>query len=186
MRRSSLLVAAVAALFASPAPAQDAQTVLYDAQGRVIAVTTARTSGNATFSTYAYDDADNRTAHVATVVAPPPTVSVLEWPHTLVPTQKLTSANGQYTLTLEQSGDLVIRNTGGTLIWNSCTGQGRSLYAQVDSGGQLRIYDTAQTAIWTAGTSGNAGAKLTMENSGIAVLRTSGGTTLWSSTTPCA
>lgn len=183
--RRMLLAVAFSAL-AFTATAQDTQTFLYDANGRLIGATTARTIGNAAMSYYAIDDADNRVAHGALAVSPPPVADKLVWPYTLVPTQKLTSANGQYTMTLEPSGDLVIRNTSGTPVWNSCTAQGRTMYSRVASDGRLTLYDTLSNPIWTAGASGNAGAELTLQNSGVAILKTSGGSTLWTSSTPCA
>jgi hypothetical protein len=184
LRRS--LLAAVLAAGASSAAAQNAQTYLYDANGRLTGVTTARATGDATVSYYVTDDAANRVAHGAFAVSPTPTSDRLAWPYTMVLTQKLTSSNGQYTMTLETSGDLVIRNLSGTLVWSSCTGHGSTLYARVASSGVLTVYDTLSNPIWTAGSAGNAGAELTLQNSGIAVLKTSGGATLWSSGTPCA
>lgn len=178
-------VALVLASLPAAAIAQVAQTYLYDANGRLVGTTTARTTGSSAMSAYWLDDADNRFVRDAGLTTPP-TGNEMAWSNMLLPTQKLTSANGLYTLTLDQSGDLVLRNSGGTPVWNSCTGQGRSLYAWVNAQGQLSIHDERHATIWSAGATGNAGAKLTLENSGLAVLRTSGGTTLWSSTTPCA
>lgn len=180
-----VFVALVLGAGATPALAQDAQTYLYDANGRLVGTTTARTTGSSAISAYWLDDADNRFVRDAGATTPP-TGNEMAWSNLLLPTQKLTSANGLYTLTLDQSGDLVLRNSGGTAVWNSCTGQGRSLYAWVNAQGQLSIHDERHGTIWSAGGTGNAGAELTLENSGVAVLRTSGGATLWSSTTPCA
>lgn len=184
LRRS--LLAAVLLVCASSAAAQNAQTYLYDANGRLTGVTTARATGDATVSYYVTDDATNRVANRAFAVSPTPTADRIAWPYTMVLTQKLTSENGQYTMTLETSGDLVIRNLSGMLVWNSCTGHGSSLYARVASSGVLTIYDTLSNPIWTAGASGNVGAELTLQNSGVAILKTSGGATLWTSGTPCA
>lgn len=183
--RRLLPLAAAFAICASGAIAQDAQTFLYDAHGRLVATTTARTSGDAAVSYYIFDDADNRIANGTIAVSPPPTTDVLAWPYNLVPTQKLTSANGQYSMTLEPSGDLVIRNIAGVMIWNSCTGQGGSTMARVTSGGQLTILGVQLSSIWTVGASGNPGATLTLQNSGVAILKSSGGSTLWTSGTPC-
>lgn len=182
-----VLLAAAFLAFGSAAAAQDVQTFLYDANGRLTATTTARAAGDAATSYYALDGADNRLGHGASAVSPPPTGDTFAFPYTLVPTQKLTSANGQYTMTFEPSGDLVIRNTSGAMMWNSCTGQGRSWFVRIpSSSGQLIVFDTTGVAIWTAGAPGNPGSVLTLQNSGVAILKTSGGATLWTSSTPCA
>ncbi|WP_439471579.1 hypothetical protein [Brevundimonas sp.] len=180
----TFLTAALAGCALS-ANAQDAQTFLYDANGRLTVATTARSVGDAHVAYYVLDDADNRLANGAMPVSPPAADSLF-WPYTLVPTQKLTSANGQFTMTLETSGDLVIRNNAGTMIWNSCTGQGGSSMVRVGSTGQLTIYGLQLAPIWTAGPTGNSGAVLSLQNSGVAVLKTTGGSTLWTSGMPCA
>lgn len=180
------LLAAVLSGCAFSATAQNAQTYLYDANGRLVGATTARAVGDATVSAYLSDDADNRIARGNMAVSPPPVADRLAWPYTLVPTQGLVSANGLYRLRLEPSGDLVIRDAAGAMLWNSCTAEGRSLYARVASSGVLTVYDTQSNPIWTAGAPGHSGAELTLQNSGVAILKTSGGSTLWTSSTPCA
>lgn len=186
MRTPIPILACGAILLAGTAAAQDIQTFLYDANGRLTAAMTARPSGNSARAYYTLDDSDNRRGHGRMAVTPPPAGDTLAFPYTLVPSQKLTSANGQYTMTFEQGGDIVIRNSSGSPIWNSCTGQGRSSYARVSSDGQLAVHDPQAVVIWTAGPAGNPGAVLTLQNSGVAVLKTSGGSTLWTSNTPCA
>lgn len=181
-----LLLAVLFGACADSAGAQNAQTYLYDANGRLIGATTASATGDASVSSYVLDDADNRVAHGAMAVTPPPTADKLARPYALVPTQELTSANGQYSLSLETSGDLVIRNAAGTLIWNSCTGQGRTLFAGISASGLLTIYDARSNPIWSAGSSGNAGKELTLQNTEVAVLKAVAGNTLWTSGTPCA
>lgn len=186
MRTPIPILACGTILLAGTAAAQDIQTFLYDANGRLTGAMTARSTGNSAHGYYTLDNADNRQANGRAAVSPPPVSDTLAFPYTLVPSQKLTSANGQYTMTFEPSGDLVIRNSSGSSIWNSCTGQGRSAFVRVSSGGQLAVHDPQAIAIWTAGPAGNPGAVLTLQNSGVAVLKTSGGATLWTSNTPCA
>ena len=183
MRRSVLWITATVAL-ACPALAQDAQTFLYDGNGRLVSVTTARPGANGAVSSYLLDDADNRAAHTAIAVTPPPSTDKLAFPYTLVPTQKLTSANGLYTMMLDASGDLVIASST-TSIWHSCTGQGRSTFVRISSDGRLGIYDPTFVAFWTTPNSASPGAELTLQNNGLAVLKSSGGTTLWNSSTQC-
>lgn len=180
------LLALSATFAASAALAQNAQTIIYDANGRVTGVVTAPAVGNATVSTYALDDANNRAARAALAFTRPPIVNKLAAPYTLVLTQKLTSANGQFSMTLDPSGDLVIRNVGNLTVWRSCTDDGQSVYARVASDGRLGVYGTDHVLLWVVGAAGNPGAELTLENTGVAVLRTTGGATLWSSTVTCS
>ena len=180
------LTAAACLSIATAAAAQDGQTYLYDAQGRLSAVTTARTSGTSTVTDYFYDAADNRRSTGSYPTSPPPTPYTLAFPYTLVPTQRIVSPNGQYSLGLEQSGDLVLRDAGGASVWRSCTDQGRSWFARVSPEGLLTVYGPTGVTLWTAGGAGSPGAELTVQDSGVAALKTTGGLTLWTSSTPCA
>lgn len=168
---------------APPSLAQVAQTYLYDAQGRLVAATTARPAANGTMAYYVLDDADNRTANAALAVSPPPVADKLAWPYTLLPTQKLSSPNGQYHLTLETSGELVLSGPSG-VVWRSCTAWGRTMYSRVSSTGRLVLYDPQSLTVWTTPNASSAGAELILQNDGTAVLKSSGAT-LWSSTTQC-
>lgn|GEM_PF-1066042 len=186
MKTSIPILATAVLLLAGAATAQSQQTYLYDANGRLAAATTARATGNSTLSYFVQDDADNRTDTGAFAATPPSVSYELPADYTLAPSQKLTSANGQYTMTLEASGDLVIRNNVGAAVWNSCTAQGRSWYVRIPSAtGVLTIHDTRGVPLWTAGSPANSNAKLTLENTGVAVLRAPGGSVLWQSTTSC-
>lgn len=186
MKTSIPILATAALLLAGAAEAQSQQTYLYDANGRLTAATTARATGGSTLSYYLLDDADNRTANGSFPAASPATSNQLCCDYTLAPTEKLTSANGQYSMALEASGDLVIRNNVGAAVWNSCTGQGQSWYVRIPAAtGVLTIYDTQGVPMWTAGSSAYPNAKLTLENTGVAVLRTVGSSVIWQSTTAC-
>jgi hypothetical protein len=169
---------------APPSLAQVAQTYLYDAQGRLVAATTARPAANGAMAYYVLDDADNRTANAALAVSPPPVADKLVWPYTLLPTQRLTSPNGLYHLTLETSGELVLSGPSG-VAWRSCTALGRTMYSRVSSTGRLVLYDPQSLPVWTTPNASSAGAELILQNDGTAVLKASGGATLWSSTTQC-
>ena len=168
------------ALFAGPlgAVAQDAQTFLYDANGRLIAVTTARATSGA-FATYALDDADNRTARNAYPTTSPTVAGKLLSTQTLVPTQSI--ANGSYTLTFQPDGDLVVTGPSG-VVQHSCTSTGRSLYVRMESNGNLVVRDAAaQNILWQSNTGAYAGAELFLNNDGTLAVK-SGGVTRWSGT----
>lgn len=170
-------------MLAGTAVGQDTQTYLYDVNGRLVASTVAQpTSG--VMTAYALDSADNRLGRNAAGVTAPPAVDHISYPYTMLPTQTLTSLNGLYTLTFEPGGDLVISGAAGAL-WNSCTGQGRSVYLRMLSDGNLVLHGTNYLPIWSTGTAGNPGAELTLQNDGVAVIKDAGGAVVWSSTTPC-
>jgi YD repeat-containing protein len=176
MRSLLKWVSALAAL-ASSVLAQDAQTYLYDANGRLIAATTARpTSGS--YASYALDDADNRTARNAYATTGPTVAGKLLSGESLIPTQAIT--NGSYTLTLQTSGDLVVTGPSG-LVQHSCTGTGRSLYARMETNGNLVVRDVAGTALWQSNTGAYSGAELFLNSDGTLAVK-SGGVTRWSGT----
>lgn len=182
-RRLSAVIGAALAV-ASTAQAQDAQTYLYDGNGRLIASTLAR-SGDGVMTGYALDAADNRLGRAAVTVSPPPATNALSFPYTLLPSQKLTSLNGLYSLTFETSGNLIVSGSVGPL-WISCTGQGRATYLRLLSDGNLVLHGTDFAPIWSTNTGGNPGAVLTLRNDGIAEIKSAGGTSLWTSVSPCA
>ena len=165
------------------AMAQDVQTYRYDSNGRVTAVATARpTSG--VFAVYNLDDADNRTRRWAA----PTAVTTIAWRlpsgYSLLPTQKLTSQDGRFTLTLEQDGNLVLR-FGAGVLWSTGTATGEAFWFRMAPTGELLLYGPSLNAVWTTGTS-SAGAWLELRNDGNLVLLNSSGTTvLWQSNTCC-
>lgn len=184
MGRAFLFGMSLAAALASTAIAQDAQTYLYDGAGRLVASTLAQpTTG--VMTAYALDATDNRLGRNAAAVTPPPTVDRMSAPYVLLPTQKLTSLNGVYSLTFESSGNLVI-SSGSGVLWNSCTGQGGSVYLRMLGDGNLVLHGTNYLPIWSTGTAGNPGAELTLQNDGVAVIRNAANVVVWSSTTACA
>ncbi|MGV9008906.1 hypothetical protein [Brevundimonas sp.] len=183
MKRRALPIIGIGLAIASSASAQDAQTYRYDGNGRLVASTLAR-SGDGVMTTYILDAADNRLARAALTVSPPASVNALSFPYTLLPSQKLTSLNGLYSLTFETSGNLVVAGSGGPL-WTSCTGQGRATFLRVLSNGDLALHGTDFATIWSTGTSGNPGAVLTLRNDGVAEIKDAGGVSLWTSVTPC-
>jgi hypothetical protein len=156
---------------------QDSQTYLYDANGRLIAATTARPTSGA-YASYALDDADNRTARNAYATTGPTVAGKLLSGESLVPAQAIT--NGSYTLTLQTSGDLVVTGSSG-VVQHSCTGTGRSLYARMETNGDFVVRDVAGAILWQSNTGAYSGAELFLNSDGTLAVK-SGGVTRWSGT----
>jgi YD repeat-containing protein len=173
----SVFVALVSVFWSAEALAQTAQAYLYDANGRLIAATTARSPSGA-YASYALDDADNRTARNAYATTGPTVAGKLLSGETLVPTQSIT--NGSYTLTFQPDGDLVVTGSSG-VVQHSCTGTGRSLYARMETNGNFAVRDVAGTILWQSNTGAYSGAELFLNSDGTLAVK-SGGVTRWSGT----
>jgi len=170
-------------LLSTGASAQDTQTFRYDANGRVTAVATAQpTSG--VFTVYNLDDADNRTRRYTGATAVTTIPGRLPSGYSLLPTQKLTSQDGRFTLLFEQDGNLVLR-FGTSVLWSTATATGEGIWFRMAPTGELLIYGPSLNVVWTTGTS-SAGAWLDLRDDGNLVLLDSSGTTvLWQSNTCC-
>lgn len=107
MVRSACRVILLLALLAGTAHASDLKTYIYDAQGRLIAVTRV-TNGPGNYSGYVFDGADSRVRRERRVVPLPMAQNILYPEERLVPISSLRSADGRSTLTLQADGNLVI------------------------------------------------------------------------------
>jgi hypothetical protein len=92
--------------------------------------------------------------------------------------QDLVSPNGQYTLTMQTSGNVVVSGNN-CVIWSSGTsGTGNYLTMQTD--GNLVIYSSAGKALWSSGTKGTVSANyLSLQNDGNTIVYTSTGKIAW-------
>ena len=177
-----MLATACALCLAGSAAAQSLQTYRYDANGRLTATATARPASGVVTS-YALDDADNRTARDNAAIVYPAIAWRLSNGESLVVGQQLTSQDGRFTLKAETGGDLVLR-FGATTLWSAGTATGRSLLLQLQTSGAATLFDVAQASLWSTPTAG-ANATLTLQNDGNLVLKNSGGSVVWQSNTCC-
>ncbi|GAB10177.1 putative mannose-binding protein [Gordonia araii NBRC 100433] len=76
--------------------------------------------------------------------------------------QSLTSANGAYTLTLQDDGNLVL-NDGGTAVWSTKTNGKGVVRATVQEDGNFVLYNGSDEGVWSTKTSG-AGARLVLQD----------------------
>ena len=101
----------------------------------------------------------------------------------LKPSEFLRSPNGQYTLTMQMDGNLVL-STRYRQMWvarlKSAPAPGSYLVMQVD--GNLVVYN-AQGPVWASNTDGHPRASLTLQDDGVAVIYGVGTQRIWATNT---
>jgi hypothetical protein len=96
--------------------------------------------------------------------------------------QAIPSPNGQFGLTYQDDGNLVLYGTGGAAVWASNTAGSSTGYAVMQGDGNLVIYDLSSRAVWASHTDTHPGAWLAVDNGGfVTVISPDGGTQLWRS-----
>jgi hypothetical protein len=90
----------------------------------------------------------------------------------------VTSANGQYSLVMQQDGNLVLYANPGKAIWDTHT-QGRGLKAVMQKDGNLVVYTPAGKPQFDTATGGHPGAQLAVQNDGNLVIYGPDGEVLW-------
>lgn len=110
--------------------------------------------------------------------------SILYVNQTLTSNQSLASSSGNYRLTYQSDGNLVVYNSVDVATWNSGTGGKGVGRLVMQSDGNLVIYNASNQWLWqtvTGGTGSNN--RLVMQTDGNLVLYTSSNVALWSSGT---
>jgi hypothetical protein len=100
----------------------------------------------------------------------------------LTANQSLASCNGDYTLTMQGDGNLVLYQ-GGTALWASGTAGSAADEAIMQGDGNFVLYTSSGTPVWASNTAGNAGANLDVQNDGNVVIYSASGSALWSTGT---
>ncbi len=91
------------------------------------------------------------------------------------------SDNGQYRLTYQTDGNLVLNDArDGTALWSTGTGGTQPGQALMQGDGNFVVYDAAGAALWNSGTGGNPGAYLWVRDDGGLEVFRADGQTLWS------
>ena len=98
--------------------------------------------------------------------------------------ETLHSRNGQYNLTLQPDGNLVLHR-GKLVKWASNTGGSMSTLLVMQSDGNLVLYNNT-AATWASNTGGNSNAQFSPQEDGNLVIYSSNGTPIWSSNTASA
>ena len=177
-------VAAVFALLAAPSlvQAQQTEAYFYDVHGRVQAVTRAPANGGAR-TLYSLDNADNRDSRSVVNVSIRMASDRLSGGEWLLPSQRITSADNRFYLTLQSAGNAVIYGPSGPL-WGTETAHGSSTALVMQADGNLVIRGAANEPLWASGTNGYPGSVLVMQSDGNLVLY-SGATPIWATNTCC-
>jgi hypothetical protein len=98
----------------------------------------------------------------------------------LVPGQSVVSNSGQFGLTYQTDGNLVVTDTRtGTPTWFSNTSGVTAGVAILQSDGNLVIYSATGRVAWNSGTSGYEDARLVLQDDGNLVIYSTDGRPLW-------
>ena len=100
----------------------------------------------------------------------------------LTANQSLASCNGDYTLTMQGDGNLVLYQSG-TALWSSSTAGSGADEAIMQGDGNFVLYTSSGTPVWASNTAGNTGAYLNVQNDGNVVVYSASGAALWSTGT---
>jgi hypothetical protein len=112
-------------------------------------------------------------------------VSTLGPNQLLFPGQVLASPDGKYTLSIESSGNLVLRNSTAQVIWATNTAGTGAERLIMQSDGNLVLYRRNTSVVWTTNTSNRTGSesRLRLGSDGSLAV-THGGSTVWTTKPP--
>ena len=93
--------------------------------------------------------------------------------------RSLTSANGNYTLTVQPDGNVVTYARDGRPLWNTGTWWAPGTWLTLQDDGNLVAYAPNGVAVWDSRTWGNPGSRLVIQDDGNLVLYRSDGSPAW-------
>ncbi len=96
--------------------------------------------------------------------------------------ERLTSANGQFSLALQTDGNLVLYE-GGEAVWASGTDGREVSKAIMQEDGNLVLYATDGEPVWASETDGNNGAYLLLQDDRNLVIYSAEGNPIWATNT---
>ena len=185
MRRRGLainagLAAALACVGAGTSASASNSHYYYDAQGRLIGITT----DSSQLSSYSYDSADNRANASKLYPAPPESSQAMGQYNYLFREQVLVSADGRFALTLQTDGNLVLYGPSGAL-WSTNTSLSFGSSLSMNPDGNLVLYDPQFKPLWASNTTNSPGANLVVQNDGNVVIYDRNSNAVWSTGTCC-
>lgn len=93
--------------------------------------------------------------------------------------ESLVSADGRFTLILQQDGNLVLYGPQHQPLWDSKTDNRPSHRVTMQTDGDLVIYDGNDSTLWKSGTDGFSDSELVVQNNGNVVIYGTNGHALW-------
>ena len=101
----------------------------------------------------------------------------------LVPNESLRSANGQFSLLLQQDGNLVLYEQETQPVWATGTDGQEIARATMQQDGNLVLYTASGQAAWASETDGNEGAYLVVQDDRNVVIYSAAEDPLWATNT---
>ena len=102
----------------------------------------------------------------------------------LLPNSSIKSADGRFTLTLQNDGNLVLYGPAHQAMWASNTNGHSSVWSAImQSDGNLVVYDAHAKALWASGTNGKLDSTLVVQNDGNLVIYDAANHAIWASNT---
>ena len=96
--------------------------------------------------------------------------------------ERLTSANGQFSLVLQTDGNLVL-SEGGEAVWASGTDGREVSKALMQEDGNLVLYAPNEEPVWASQSDGNNGAYLLLQDDRNLVIYSADGNPVWATNT---
>jgi len=98
----------------------------------------------------------------------------------IMPGRSITSGSGQYRLTYQTDGNLVLYNDAArTFVWSTGTQGASAGFVILQTDGNLVVYNAAGQPQWSTGSIGYANATFVVQNDGNLVVYASSGQPLW-------
>jgi hypothetical protein len=97
--------------------------------------------------------------------------------------ESLSSPNGQFSLRLQEDGNLVLYSQDGQPMWATGTDGQEVSTATMQADGNLVLYSPGGDAVWASNTFGADGAYLVLQDDGNLVIYGADGSPLWASNT---
>jgi Glycosyl hydrolase family 99 len=107
----------------------------------------------------------------------PPSSIVLNSNSYMEPGAYVYSPNRQYKSGLSETGNFVLTDKLGNILWSTETGGGVRLFLQSD--GNLVLKDTSKQTVWKSQTHANEGAVLVVDDAGMISIVSNAGTKVW-------
>lgn len=100
---------------------------------------------------------------------------------TLLPGQQTFSSDGRFHLDFQHDGNLVLHNSGGSILWATQTSGAPVQELKMQTDGNLVLYGPGGQTLWASQTAGHPGAELRVQTDGNVVIYSPSQRVLWAS-----